>query len=95
MNTQIRNLSREILEILALDERRLKTRLINASTEIGQLLEAINDDQPDSIVGLSSELKMLIPRRNFAREIPTLKNQLIDDISRNLFLLLMEIEKAP
>ena len=93
MTTQIRNLSREILEILALDDRRLKTRLIKASSEIIELV-ALIDDKQGSISKASKKLKNLMPRRNFAREIPTLKNNLIDEISQSLFLLLIEIEKS-
>ena len=93
MTTQIRKLSREILEILALGDRRLKTRLINASSEIIDLVALIDAEQ-GSISNASKELKNLLPRRNFAREIPTLKNKLIDEISQSLFLLLIEIEKS-
>ncbi len=92
MNTQIRKLNREILEILVLGDRRLKTRLTNASSEIIELVELIDEEQ-GSISIASKELSNLLPRRNFAREIPTMDKSLVNQITEKLFEILIAIEK--
>jgi len=69
LTTKIRSLSREILIILTLGDRRLKTRLINTSIEIIEL-PALIDDKQGSISLASKELKIYLQEEISQEKFP-------------------------